>query len=311
MIKGKYIFKSNGEVIAEKENVITANGLYMINKYLTNSAIDWAGAIVVGALETTSASTDTKLGFEVARNPVVLKSYTTTSGSNQIVLKSTLDPSLVATIYEVGVIPSNTVSGTNKDNFTLTNFDEVGSSSSVSDWLYGPTKATATNTLLTSSANSRVGAYNPAAVSTASVLTRNNFSFNVSQYNTADYLELLYFVPNGMTGTSPSVSFILEDTASVTWTSTAVNMPTTSSGYFTASFTMSGSPTAGFSYGIDRITASMTGGTGSVQFDSIKFMSGAVKPPELKLTSRSSTSTPLLTKTYGQSVDIEYYLTVT
>lgn len=76
MIKGKYIFKSNGKVIAEKDNLITTNGFLMINRYLAQSSIDWAGTLCVGALNTAPAISDKTLYYEMSRVPVTLKSYT-------------------------------------------------------------------------------------------------------------------------------------------------------------------------------------------------------------------------------------------
>lgn len=75
MIKGKYIFKCNGEVVAERDNLITTNGFLMINRFLTKSSMDWAGSLVIGALNTAPAISDKTLYYETARVPVTLKSY--------------------------------------------------------------------------------------------------------------------------------------------------------------------------------------------------------------------------------------------
>ena len=75
MIKGKYVIKSDGKIIAEKENLITNNGFYMINRYLAKSSIDWAGALTIGALPVSPASTDKTLYYEIDRMPINLKSY--------------------------------------------------------------------------------------------------------------------------------------------------------------------------------------------------------------------------------------------
>jgi hypothetical protein len=75
MIKGKYVIKSDGKIIAEKENLITNNGFYMINRYLAKSSIDWAGALTIGALPISPASTDKTLYYEIDRMPINLKSY--------------------------------------------------------------------------------------------------------------------------------------------------------------------------------------------------------------------------------------------
>ena len=76
MIKGKYIIKSDGKIIAEKENIITTNGFYMINRHLVKSNIDWAGSLVIGTLPITPSISDKELYYEIDRVPITLKSYT-------------------------------------------------------------------------------------------------------------------------------------------------------------------------------------------------------------------------------------------
>ena len=75
MIKGKYIIKSDGKIIAEQENLITTNGFYMINRHLAKSSIDWAGGLTIGAVPVSPALTDKVLYYEIDRMPITLKSY--------------------------------------------------------------------------------------------------------------------------------------------------------------------------------------------------------------------------------------------
>lgn len=303
MLKGKYIFKSNGKILFEGENIITENGALMINKYLSNSAVDWAGSIAVGALYTNSASTDTKLAYEIYRTPVTLKSYITTSGSNQLALKATLDKDLSAQIYEVGVFPLNYISGSDKDNFVITKFDE---NDITTPWYIGPSESVYSSASLTST-NSRVGVYN-IVVPTASTLFKSCV-FDFSNYNQLDYLDFLYYVSSSMT--SPSLTIKFYDNNSNIWSSSTI-LTTSASGYYSASLAMSSVPSTSYNYSfINKIVFQLLGGSGSIQFDCLKFMSGAAKPSELKLVSRKSSNTALITKTKGQPVDVEYYLTVT
>lgn len=306
MIKGKYIFKQNGEIIAEKENILTSNGINMINRYLTDSAVDWAGSIAVGALYTVSASTDTSLAYEVGRSNVQLKTYRTTSGSNQIILKASLDPQLIASIYEIGVYPQNLDPSSLADNYYISDFSEIFGSSSVSSWKIGSSVATATNTLTRNT--SRSGTYN-ILVPTGSVAYRSGFNLDISDFDQNDYLQVLYFV--SATSTAPSLSVSLKDSASLAWNSSTAALTTSATGYYTASLSLTSLPDAGFSGLLDSVTLSLSGGTGSVTFDSIKIMSGNPKNVEEILVSRSSSTSPLIIKQYGQAVDIEYYLTVT
>jgi len=303
-LKGKYIFSSNGKILFESENIITQNGALMINRYLANSSTDWAGTLAIGSLGTTSASTDIKLGYEIYRTPITLKSYVTSGSVNQIAMKATLDSQIVAKIYEVGILPLSHIVGAYKDNTVLTAFSEQNLFGS---WQTGASESSLSNATY-NSASSRVDKYNVSASNT-SVTVRYNWYQNLSNFNTNDFLQLLYAVT--ASGTSPSLTIVLSDSASNTWTSQTVVLPTSSVGYYSASLTMPNSPTSGLSYNLNKIKLTLVGGTGTIEYDALKFMSGATLPPELQLVSRKSSTTPIITKTAGQPVDIEYYLTVT
>ena len=143
--------------------MITANGIDMINRFLAQGVQDWAGTVVVGALYTQSASTDTTLAYEISRAPITLKIYSPSgtyvngaiSGSNQIVVKASLDPILVGSIYEIGIVPQNSFQANTKDNFFLTDFSETFGTSGSSDWVSGT--ASLNKTLYP---GSRLGNYN-------------------------------------------------------------------------------------------------------------------------------------------------------
>jgi len=312
MIKGKYVFKVNGEVVFEKENVITQNGIDMINRYLAQSVQDWAGTVVVGALGTTSASTDTSLAYEISRSPVILRTYSPSgtyvngavSGSNQIVIKASLDPLLIGSIYEIGIIPQNFTQTSTKNNFYLTEFDEIYGTSGLSDWI--SSGASANKTLY---ASSRFGNYN-ITLTAGSVVSRSNFDLDFTDYNTNDFLQLLYFA----TGAAPSASVIFSftDTSGNSWVAPTITLNPGASGYFTASTLLSNSPASAFNYSVSTISASAGSAiSGVIYLDSLKLMAGDAKTTEEQLVSRTSSSAGLVTTKYGQPTEIEYYLTVT
>lgn len=311
MIKGKYVFKVGGEIVFEKENVITQNGVDMINRYLAQSTQDWAGTVVVGALGTTSASTDTSLAYEISRSPVILKTYSPSgtyvngvvSGSNQIIIKASLDPLLVGSIYEIGIVPQNFTQTSTKNNFYLTEFDEIYGTSGSSDWIIN-----GTSVHRTLYASSRFGDYN-IALSSGSIISRSGFNLDFTNYNINDYLQLLWYGTASPTG---SVVFSFIDTVGNSWVSPVIVLnPTASIGYFTASVVMSNSPASAFNYSVDTISASSGVNSGNVYLDSLKLMSGNTKTSEEQLVSRTSSSAGLITTKYGQPTEIEYYLTVT
>lgn len=311
MITGKYIFKQDGITVAEKTNILTTNGIDMINRFLSQSVQEWAGTVVVGSQYTATASTDTALAYEVSRSPITLKTYSASgsyvngavSGSNQIIIKASLDPLLVASIYEIGIIPQNYFQANLKDNFIITRFDEGYGTSGSSDWVIGPASVN-----MTLYASSRFGTYN-IGVTAASAITRTNFGLDFTNFTTNDYLQLLYYVPTNTS--NASVVFTFTDSSGYTWTTPTVTLNPAASGYFSASSLLSNNPTASFNYYVDTVTASFGGVSGSVYLDSLKLMGGDSKTPEEQLVSRTSSSAALVTTKYGQPTEIEYYLTVT
>lgn len=76
MIKGKYIIKIDGEIVAEKDNLITTNGFFMINRHLAKSSIEWAGSLAIGVSTVSPTIADKTLYYELDRMPITLKSYT-------------------------------------------------------------------------------------------------------------------------------------------------------------------------------------------------------------------------------------------
>ena len=107
MLKGTYVFKENGLEVGRSENIITTNGKTAILQYLSGSLSEWASQLAVGAMSSTPALTDLALNFEIARSAVTLKSFKVGT-PNLLVVKGTLDASVAANIYEVGVFSSNT-----------------------------------------------------------------------------------------------------------------------------------------------------------------------------------------------------------
>lgn len=125
MIKGRYLFKVNGEVVHECYNVITSEGLDIVRNYLAGTSPSWAGSISVGSLNLSAPSTsDSALEFEIARVPVLISSV----DGIEIVLTATLGPDLEGRIYEIGVYPTVL-------NTTSFGFDDKVISTFSEDWV--------------------------------------------------------------------------------------------------------------------------------------------------------------------------------
>jgi hypothetical protein len=309
-MNGNYVFKLNGNIIAESKNILTTNGRDIINQYLAGLTNEWAGSMVIGALYSSATVGDTQLSYELSRQPVTTKSYITTSGSNQLVIKASFSPNLIASIYEIGIVPQNSAMASQTDNFFITDFSEVYSSTASSSWLIGSSLSTASYQPLTGNTVSRSGLYN-ITIPSGSVATNNLSALSdISNFTTSDYLSLLYSVPASATGTT-SAKFILTDTNGVTWSSSTASLTTSASGYYSASLSLSASQGSGFNYSLAIITASVFGtSTASPSFDMLKIQSSSPKTSLQNLISRSTSSTGIITTTYGQPLEIEYYLTV-
>jgi hypothetical protein len=317
LIKGKYVVKSGDEILAEKENTITNNGVTAINSYLVNSIADWAGSIGYGAINTNATgATTTMLQYELGRALVSSKTYL--SSASQLVIKASIDNTFSGSIYELGVFPTNYIDG-NKDAYVLYNFDEVISAAvgASSAWLQGSVHYEG-NSPAVSSSYSRASA-SSIQINTSSVLSIFNSSKDLSDYTNSDYLHLLYYVTASLTtaSNSPSVTFTFYDSASQTWSSNSASLDFSSSGYKTATISMA--PWTQYWNGVavsmsSSFVNTSTSSNKLVIFDALRFREGFTnKPIENMLVSRSissPTTTPFFTTTYGQPIQIEYYLTV-
>jgi len=309
-IKGKYVISSNGEVLAESENMITTNGLTVINQYLSNALPSWAGSIAVGSLgSTATSSTTTALQYEFLRTPVLLKTYRTVSGVNQIVLKATLDPTLVFQAYEIGVFPMTVNYATFVDHYQISDFSELYSGSSA--WYINTTPATSAS----SSPTPRVGSltvrlpsgsviYAPGASTTTSI------SINTDPYTAADGINLLYYVSSSISSGSLTV-YLGDDTASGAnvWTASTTVSSVASGAFYSSSLQFATKPT-NFSDNVTSVSVQFAG-SGTMYLDHMKIVTGDAKSNDYKLVSRTASATPIITKSYGQPMDIEYYLQVT
>jgi len=316
LIKGKYVIKSGDEIIAETENKIMTKGVEAINLYLTNGIADWAGSIGYGATtEANTASNITYLRYELGKAVVSSKTYL--SASNQIVIKASIPNTFSGEVYELGVFPTNIVSG-NKDAFVFTNFDEILSSTGTgsSAWLQGSSNLSS-NSAASLSSTSRASA-SSIYVNTSSVLSNFSIVADLSDYTSSDRLHLLYYVPTtGSAAIPASITFTFYDSNSASWSSSATALDQTSPG-FKYTFISMQAPDPYWSGVVTNITASFANSANSsnknIVFDALRFRENATtKPIENTLVSRAistSSTVPIFSTTYGQPLQIEYYLTV-
>jgi hypothetical protein len=298
-MKGHYVITSNNNFVASYQNVITSNGYLMINKYLANSAQDWAGGLAIGILSRNTASaSDTVLEYEIDRYPISLRSYRTIGGSNQLLVKATVDSLITASITEIGIFPALDA---NKDNFIISDFSE--SSASVNLWT-----ASGSSSSLKFTNKSRYGLYNSFIYSASTFINNNNLSFDMSKYTATDFADLLIYTPATSSGTF-QISF--GDTYGNVWSSGSGTASISGAGYYSVKIPLTSSYNSAFNYLINSMSINfvMTN-TSSVHFDTLRLISGDVKTETLKLTSRSLFN-PAVAKIANQPMQIEYYVQVT
>lgn len=136
---GTYVFKLDGEEIARSKNVITNAGKDIIASYMAGTIGEWAGAFAIGVGATTAAVTDAKLDFEFYRAPISSKvaEFNTSPTPNKIVIKSSVDQSVVGWIYEVGIFSAVTNSDAGNGGSQITSYGETSESWSIwtgTDW---------------------------------------------------------------------------------------------------------------------------------------------------------------------------------
>jgi hypothetical protein len=314
MITGTYVVKSDGKVIGEYKNFITANGLYVINQFLAGQGRDWGGTIAIGTLNTVAtASSTTNLQFEIARFPVILKSYSSSGAFNRQILKATIDPAAAFNAYEIGVFPNRVDIETYLDNYKITNFSETTSGSS--NWLYANNSSV---TLTSSSPSPRSGVYMVNLPVTTTTTTNTTYltglTLDSGPFTEVDNVQLSYYTFSAVPSASISVIFGDSSTPQNTWSSSTASVSSlTASTFYSSSLVMQTKP----STIVDPIiNASVTfyGSSGSVALDHMKFVSGASLTNDFQLVSRtisSTTASPLFSKNYSQPMDIEYYIQVT
>lgn len=308
MIKGKYSIYIDGNLAKESENIITTQGINLIKKYLTGAVAEWAGAIAIGAMNSSSPTlSDSTLEYEYSRSKIILKSYDTSTG--EIVLKSNFDPTLAGKIFELGVFSySNNPFSNGFDDKVLINFDEY--------WY-----TTSTSSAVSMFNNSRVGSNNYLIQSSASSSIYNNTNIDITGYSNSDSLEFLYNVTTIQAGTrSASVIFSDNQIPTAATASFTMSLDTSSSGVKKLS-TLIGSLTKQptFNNVISKITLVFEGGskTSIIQADALKIRDIALSDDNLCLVSRAligvtggTTSTDYFTKTAGSEMDIEYRMTI-
>lgn len=289
-MRGTYRFYEDGKLVGEAKNLITTEGKRAIVRYLAGYTKAYAGSIAVGVMDTAANVADTQLGFEFGRTNVTVISADLSAYN--IVLKGTLDQSLVGTIYEAGlwslITPDNIAGGRFISNFTS---DETWSAGTFD------------------SANTRTGGGGLRFNATASgsvTSTRTDIYVDLSNYRNTYPFYLAYYAADA---NCASIKLNLHTDAS-NYFSYTIASPT--AGYRTQQFnklacTQTGTPDWGNITSMDIVVTAKSAGATAVTLDGFRTEGDDYGTNDQILISHGILPTPI-TKTSLSRMDIEYEL---
>lgn len=292
MMRGTYRFYQNGELIAERTNLITTDGKRAILRYLAGHSGGFVRSLAVGTGTTAAALGDTKLQFEVARADVSVISPDYIAQT--LVFKATLEQSMELAIWEIGAL---SVAQSEEYGKMLLTFD-----SDIEPWSAG---AFQTDT-------SRIGG--DALRVTASASATVTSSLSDLFLETSDYLDVdkfsLAYIPQDANLNSLKIRLKTDASNYFEYTFTGLTAGYKIESWTKAQMTKTGSPSWDNIISADLIVNAKSGGATSVDFDGLRIDASVVDNPDYALVSRTVLGSPVV-KTGESQMDIEYTLDVT
>ena len=303
MLKGIYIYYENGQEIYRSENVITKYGKRFLTNFLAGRDLFSSKSMAFGIDSTAAQDTNTRLGFEFYRTPVLFGSTDIQTLNDattySIVYKATIPQDVAGYITEVGLYPEYKESLSSYDSKFIADFDNQ------LDWTNAPSITTT---------NARVGQYllNMSSNGTSAKEYKTNVqAIDLSGYSVNDTLKLAY-VKNDVNLQNIIIKFY---SSSVDYYSVTVT-PASGTGYkissditlnnlFSNASTLNVDPS-----NINQIGITITpvsGQSTSTGLDALRINDEDTFDPNFGLISRSILSTPLV-KLAGRQVDVEYRL---
>lgn len=303
MLKGTYIYYENGQEVYRSENVITKYGKRFLTSFLAGRDSFSSKSMAFGIGSTAALDTDTRLGFEFYRTPVLFGSTDIQTVNDtttySVVYKSTIPQDVAGYITEVGLYPEYKESLSSYDGKFIADFDNQ------LDW---------TNTPLITTTNARVGQYllNMSSDATSAKEYKTNVqAIDLSGYSVNDTLRLAY-VKNDANLQNIIIRFYSSalDYYSVTITPESgigykMSSDITLNNLFSNASTLNVDPS-----NINQIGITITPTSGqstSAGLDALRINDEDTFDPNFGLISRSVLSTPLV-KLAGRQVDVEYRL---
>lgn len=303
MLKGTYIYYENGQEIYRSENVITKYGKRFLTSFLAGRDSFSSKSMAFGIDNTAALDTNTRLGFEFYRTPVLFGSTdiqtVNDSTTYSVVYKSTIPQDVAGYITEVGIYPEYKESLSSYDGKFIADFDNQ------LEW---------TNTPLITETGARVGQYllNMSSNGTSAKEYKTNIqAIDLSGYSVNDTLRLAY-LKNDSNLQNIIIKFY---SSSLDYYSVTIT-PASGTGYkissdilvdnlFSNASTLNVDPSNINQIGI--VITPVSGQSTSVGLDALRINDEDTFDPNFGLISRSVLSSPLI-KLAGRQVDVEYRL---
>lgn len=315
MIKGEYIFYQDGKEIYRSPNLITKFGKRFITTYLAGNVSFANKDLAIGVADGTdfaSADTNTRLGFEFYRLPVVFGSVDiqTVSGTTtySVVYKATVPQDVAGIIKEIGLYPGTRTSVNNYDSKFLSDFENNR------EWY----DSSNNNPIVVTSPTPRIGTTmvehkfdTGDTTSTTKEFKYDIGQFDMSGYSVNDSLALAY---NRANTNSSQIKIKLYSSASdyfyadITPSGTGNKIGVVSmSDVFN---NQSGTPDAASisTIGI-QVTRTSAASAATIYLDGLRINDQDTFDPTFGLISRSVLGSSI-TKVAGRPIDIEYKITL-
>jgi hypothetical protein len=314
MIKGEYIFYEDGKEIYRSPNLITKFGKRFLTTYLAGNVSFATKDLAIGIADGTdlaAADTNTRLGFEFYRLPVLFGSVDiVTSGSTtySVVYKATVPQDVAGIIKEIGLYPGTRTSINNYDSRFLSDFENNR------EWY----DSLNNNPLTVTSPTPRIGEsmvehkFNDGdTTSTTKEFKYNIGNFDMSGYSVNDSLTLAYN-RNNTNSSNIKIKFYSSTSdyfyGDITPSGTGDKISSVSmSDVFS---NQSGTPDAAAisTIGIE-ITRTSAASSATIYLDGLRINDQDTFDPTFGLISRSVLGSPI-TKVAGRPIDIEYKITL-
>jgi len=314
-VRGFYRFSSDGDILAESENVITTDGKLVIARFLASMVDSYAGAIAVGVSDSAATASDSRLTYEVARTPIITRGVSGPSVDDifQVSFKGSLPSVMEGYISESAIISQvfNSSSGVYGDRLISKFLSGDGwgvvSSSAMSLTYEALGYGGTANAIRVGGEGMRV--YSTSNGSSIEVSNTNVFG-DFSGYSAGDRFGVVYSVAN------PSSNVTIE-----------IRLYSDAGSYFTASKPVANATGASYTYNYLEIEKGSFAKVGDplwgnimkvsiiistpsqadVILDAISMFDSDYINPNYAMISKSVLATPVL-KTAGKSMDVEYFL---